>query len=78
MIPFAGEDLADCSRRKGEPVEARDFAASLLHQQHAGSGVPGIEIEFPKAVIASGCNTRQSSAAEPARRRPCERRVSWW
>src|SRR5207237_7708691 len=34
-------------------------AAGLAHQQHAGSGVPGIEIKFPKTVEAAAGDRRQ-------------------
>src|SRR5208337_121646 len=38
---------------KRRPVKAGHQTAGFLDQEHAGGGVPGIEVEFPEAVIAA-------------------------
>ena len=47
------------SRRNGDSVEAGHASACFLNQKHARSGVPGIQIELPEAVIASAGNIGQ-------------------
>ena len=40
---------------EGVTGEVGYFAPGFLYQQHTGSGVPGIEFEFPETVVAAGC-----------------------
>ena len=56
--PFEAR-VSRLSSSKGRSIEARYFAAGLLHDQHAGRRVPGIEIELPEAVEAPGRHVAQ-------------------
>src|SRR5271157_5054354 len=61
-----GQHLA-AVQAKGCPVKASDGATRLLHDKHAGGGVPRVQVEFPKAVVASRRDVRE---VESRRSRP--------
>src|SRR5579864_1607020 len=53
---------------KRAAVKIRHSAARFLHHQHAGSRVPGIEIEFPKTIEAAagdGTQIQRSRSRTP-------------
>src|ERR1700756_4071158 len=44
---------------KRRSVEAADLAARFFHDEHAPSGIPGIEIKFPEAIEAAAGDIAQ-------------------
>src|SRR5438445_10715192 len=44
---------------ESSPSEITHHSAGLLYQQHAGCGIPGIEIEFPESIKPSARNVTE-------------------
>jgi len=53
MKQSVGRERLAAVQLKRRTIETADLASGLFNDQHARSRVPGIEIEFPEAVVAS-------------------------
>ena len=62
---------------KGRAVEAEHGSTCLHHQQRARGRIPGVQIEFPKAVYPAGCSICQieSRRACPANTMGAQRQL---
>src|SRR5436305_72084 len=68
LLKFVNELAVDAAIRSADltagnlersAVEVADYPAGFAHQQNAGCRVPGIKIEFPKAVETSASDAGQ-------------------